>query len=329
MGRFGVGSAIAVMLVLMIFGVSFGWINVHPTEVAVVVEKMAHKVDPMPRGIGYHVFNRWATDMVVYTVSARPFPKNVEKSEKSDEYTMVLKTNDGQKIDIDMTIIYSLRANEVPLLHQQVGPNYESQIILPQLNSEARLTIGEFSAEQIYQGLVRDAIQEKVKEKLIKSLSTYPAIQIQNALLRHFKFSPEFEKAIEEKKLASQRIEINKNLALAAEENAKKMEADARGEKLKIIQGAQGDAEAKHINADAEKYRLEAIAAGNLANFKAEAEGKRLLTEAMGGGQNVVALAFAERIPDKLQIYAYPVGEHSTSIMDVSGLFKNMLTKRE
>lgn len=52
---------------LVIFGVvSFGWIDVHPTEVAVEINKVAGKVSEKPLGVGYHFYNRWITDMVIY-----------------------------------------------------------------------------------------------------------------------------------------------------------------------------------------------------------------------------------------------------------------------
>jgi hypothetical protein len=54
-----------------------------------------------------------------------------------------------------------------------------------------------------------------------------------------------------------------------------------------------------------------------------------LLSDALGGGQNVVALKFAENIPDKLQIWGLPVGQQSTSLMDVSGIFSQMLKPRQ
>jgi regulator of protease activity HflC (stomatin/prohibitin superfamily) len=327
--RFTAVGVFAIITIVIIM--SFGWVNVDPTEVSVEVNKIAGKVNNTPLGVGYHFFNRWMTDMVVYKVSARSYPADTGANEKSDKYNLDLKTNDGQNIEVDLTIIYSLVATEVPNLHQQVGKNYEDQILLPQVRSEARLVVGSFSAEEIYQGKVRDTIQQEIKRKLETAIAKYPAIQIQDALLRHFAFSPEFEKKIEEKKLKAQQVEINKNSALAEEEEAKRKEAQARGEKLKTIQEAEGRAESAKIEADAERYKLEQEALGKLAIYKAEAEGKRLSADALSGvgGANVVALKFAEKISDKLQIYGYPVGQQSTSIMDVSGLFGSMLKKQE
>ena len=309
---------------------TFGWVNVHPTEVAVEINKVAGKISPIPKGVGYHFYNRWVTDLVIYKVSARAFPNDSLATEgHQNEWNLALKTNDGQNINMDLTILYSLRANDVPALHQGIGPHYEEDILLPQVRSEARLAVGGYNAEQIYQGNVRDEIQTRMRERLQQSLAKYPAILIQDALIRDFRFSPDFERAIEEKKLASQQVEINKNRALAQQEESKRQEAEAVGGKLKAVQDAEGRAQSVKIEADAKRYRLEQEAAGNLAIYQAEAQGKKLLAEALGGGQNVVALKFAENISDKLQIYGYPVGQNTTSIMDVSGVFKNMFGGKE
>jgi regulator of protease activity HflC (stomatin/prohibitin superfamily) len=321
--------AALVALAVIFFISTFGWVNVRPTEVAVEVNKLARKINPMPLGVGYHFYNRWITDMVIYKVSARAFPSDTTASELAKKYNMELKTNDGQNVSVDLTVIYALAPNEVPELHQKIGQNYEDQILLPQIRSEARLSIGGYSAEEIYQGKVRDEIQQSITEKLSKILAKYPSIRIHDALIRHFEFSPDFEKAIEQKKLAAQQIEINKNRAFAQEEEAKRQEAESRGLKLKMIQEAEGGAQSVKIEADAMRYKLEQEAAGNLARFKAEAEGKKLLSDALGGGQNVVALKFAESIPDKLRIYGFPVGQQSTSLMDVSGIFSEMFKKRD
>ncbi len=321
-------GVLAFLGIIIFAVVSFGWVDVHPTEVAVEINKVAGKIGDKPLGVGYHFYNRWITDMVIYKVAARAYPEDTFSSEEAKKYTLELKTNDGQNVQVDLTIIYALDSLAVPLLHQQVGSNYEDQILLPQIRSEARLAIGSYSAEEIYQGKVRDEMQQAIKQKLETVLSKYPAIKIHDALIRHFSFSTDFERAIEQKKLAAQQVEINKNRALAQEEEAKRQEAEARGGKLRAIQEAEGRAQSAKIEADANRYKLEQEAAGNLARLKANAEGQKLLADAVGGGQNVVALKFAENLSDKLQIYGYPVGQQTTSIMDVSGVFGKMFNKQ-
>lgn len=322
------GIGVIVIIFLLVF-MPFGMITVQPNEIAVEVDKVGHKVVDQPQGVGYHLYNRWTTDMVTYVVSARSYPSDTMGNEKGKEYTMDLKTNDGQNIEVDLTVIYALISNEVPKLHAQIGTHYEDQILLPQIRSEARLVIGNYSAEEIYNGKVRDVIQQAIRERLIKVLSKYPAIQVQDALMRHFSFSPQFEQAIEQKKLAAQQVEIFKNQALAQEENAKQQEAKARGGKLQAVQEAEGRAQSAKIEADANRYKLEQEAAGNLARYKADAEGKRLQAEALGGGANVVALEFAKNIPPTMQTFGIPMSGQNSSIMDISGVFGKMFKKEQ
>ena len=330
--RNAVLSAVAFLILVVALGLvgSIGIANVHPTEVAVEVNKIAGLVNPRPLGVGYHFYNRWVTDLVIYQVSARAFPQDSLQTEgHQNAWNLSLKTKDGQNVSMDMTIIYALIGNDVPKLHETVGPNYREQILLPQVRSEARLAVGSFSAEDIYQGTIRDEIQRTIRSKLADAIAKFPAIQIQDALIRDFQFSRDFEAAIEQKKLAAQQVEVNKNRALAQEEEAKRQEAEARGMKLKALQEAEGRAGSAKIEADAERYKLEQEAAGNLALFKAEAEGKRLLTEAMGGGANVVAFEFAQNLSPKLQVWGIPVGANNTSLMDVSGVFGKMFQNKK
>ena len=325
----GIGAAIVAFIVLLGFLLTFGWVNVHPTEVAVEINKVAGKVIEIPKGVGYHFFNRWVTDMVIYKVAARAFPAEQLGEADRKLYVLEVKTKDGQNVVLDLTILYALKANEVPQLHQAVGQNYEDQIILPQIRSEARLAIGAYAAEDIYQGKVRDEIQTEVRRKLSLALSKYPAIQINDTLIRNFSFSVEFEKAIEQKKLAAQQVEININRAKAEEQEAFRKENQAKGEKLKTVQEAEGRAQSAKIEAEANRYKLEQEAAGNLAIYKADAEGKRLQAEALGGGKNVVALKFAESLPPTFKTFVVPVGQNTTSLMDLNGLTKGLFSDKE
>ena len=81
--------AFSLGLLFIFFVASFGWINVQPTEVAVRVDKIKGHIDSEPLGVGYHFFNKWFTDMVIYKVSARSFPSQSMASENQKEYNMV------------------------------------------------------------------------------------------------------------------------------------------------------------------------------------------------------------------------------------------------
>ena len=147
---FTIVFAVISLIICFILLISMGWINVHPTEVAVQINKMAGTVESVPLGVGYQVFNRWKTDMQVYDCAVKSHPEAIEQSEQSKSYTLDLKTRDGQNVNIDLTVLVSLSRSEVPKLHQEVGPLYVQQVLLPQLRSESRIIIGGYAAEERY-----------------------------------------------------------------------------------------------------------------------------------------------------------------------------------
>ncbi|MBU1625969.1 hypothetical protein KKB18_01225 [bacterium] len=285
-------------------------------------------VEPKPFDTGFRVVIPLAQQVDIYSIQARKYEmtKIPEEGEKKGKDDIEFKTIDGQIVYVDVTIIYSLIKDLVPQLHQNVGPDYLNQTLRPTARSTIRNYLGMYTAENIYSGEIRMKVQDQILESLNKSLNVI-GINIASVLIRSFDFADAFEKKIEEKAIAAQEIEINKNNVKAAEELAKKMEAEARGKRLAVVQEAEGYAEKKKLEADADRYEQEQKAKGMLAMALADAEGKGKLADALGGGENVVKLEFARSIPDKLQIWGIPTGQESSSFMDLSGIFKNMLSQ--
>ena len=80
--------AIVGVIALVFLIVTFGWVNIDPTEVGVEVNKIMGKVQDEPLGVGYHFFNRFKTDVKTYKVASRSFPSDVAKSEDEEKYTL-------------------------------------------------------------------------------------------------------------------------------------------------------------------------------------------------------------------------------------------------
>jgi regulator of protease activity HflC (stomatin/prohibitin superfamily) len=108
------GLLAVVFLLVLVF--PFRWVNLEGTEGAVKTLKFKQMVEPEPYGVGLHFYNYWFSSMKRYTISSRAFPGNVAKSEESKQYTMELKTADGQNVNVDMTLQVSLRMKELVLL---------------------------------------------------------------------------------------------------------------------------------------------------------------------------------------------------------------------
>ena len=94
----GIFKIIGLLLLLAVSALllPFGLVMVEPNEVAVEINKLAGKVNPSPLGVGYHFYNRWTTDMVVYKVSARSYPADTMGTEGTKNIIWNLKPTTGR-----------------------------------------------------------------------------------------------------------------------------------------------------------------------------------------------------------------------------------------
>ena len=141
------------------------------------------------------------------------------------------RSEDGQKVTLDISVRYHLSPDEVWELHRDIGEDYHSKIIKPQVRSDARMIISEYPGIDIF-SLRRYEMQQKIEKRIKEALApTY--VIIEEVLVRNIYFSPEFQQAIEQKQIAQQD-------ALRMDYVVKKQEK----EKEKTITLARAEAEA-------------------------------------------------------------------------------------
>ena len=133
-------------------------------------------------------------------------------------------SNNG--LDIRIQVVYRYRPilEELPLLHQQIGPNYESVVITPSVISSIREVIGRYKPEEIYTthtniipGEVFTEAEKRIEGKhifidavIIENISLPPPVQtaiaskhvVEQSLLEY-----EFKLAMEEKERQRKEIE--------------------------------------------------------------------------------------------------------------------------
>ncbi|MDV7340255.1 prohibitin family protein [Terasakiella sp. A23] len=90
----------------------------------------------------------------------RMYRYNVRNQKINDELDVL--TVDGLTVKVDYSIRYYLKAENLPLLHAKVGPNYADVVVKPEVRSTIRTIFGQFRPEEIYTS--QRAIQEQVNE---------------------------------------------------------------------------------------------------------------------------------------------------------------------
>lgn len=297
-----VGAILALSLLIMGMG---GITHVEPGEVGILIKTIGadRGMQKETMSTGTHWVNPWTYDTAIYDTRITQYPLN----------NIQAQTGDGQPITLDMTFTVSLSDDKVPELHQRLGHNYWSRIAQVADSSIKNHTTNQ-SSDTVYTGAGRVNIQNGINSDLAAQFEQYGIKVVAN--LNDLKFqNHEFVAVLEQKAAAAQGEEINKRKAVAAEQEAIRVENEARGQKLKSIQESEGRRESLRLEGEGNRLRDEATAAGNLALAKAKAEGLRLENDALSGvgAKYIASMEWAKFMGPNVKVYGVPTGAPGTS----------------
>jgi prohibitin 2 len=158
-----------------------------------------------------------------------PVEVRVQKAE-SEEIT---SSKDLQVVNTIIAVNYRLDPNDVNKLYQDVGLSFKERVVDPAIGESLKAVTAQYTAEELISK--RSEVSQKVKETLSKKLSTYYMI-LDGINITEFKFSSEFNQAIEQKQIAEQQaLKANLDLQRIEVEAKQKIEqAKAEAESLKL-----------------------------------------------------------------------------------------------
>jgi len=140
-------------------------------------------------------------------------------------------TKDLQVVHTDIVVQYRLHADKVPHIYKEYGLNVDEKVLGPAINEAFKTITARYTSEELVtkRQIVSDEIQQMLKGKVAPF-----DIDVSGISLVNFGFSAEYQKAIEQKVIATQQT------AKAEQDLARiKVEAASRI--------AQADGEAKAI----------------------------------------------------------------------------------
>ena len=85
----------------------------------------------------------------------------------TDTYNAI--SSDGVNLNATLNLRFRLQHDATPTLHQVIGPNY-IRVLGPQIASQMREVIAQYTAEQVY-STARQEIQDKIRELALEKLS--------------------------------------------------------------------------------------------------------------------------------------------------------------
>lgn len=275
-----------------------------------------------PKGVEDHVYAPGSTyfflpfinDWNVFDTKLQNLEMTLspETGDRRIQDDLVFKTTDGNDISLDVIIAYRIDANKAPHILQYVAPDdrtLRDKIVRTVARSKPRDIFGELKTEAFYVAEARETQASKAKDELQKILGPMGII-VEKVLTKDYRFNPEYQKAIEDKKVADQQVEKNKSAQHAATEEYKRKLEETRGEVNKMVADADGEYQKAQIEADVyyEKQALlaEAVTAEGIADAKGVQEMNNAL--AGSGGETIVKLSIAEALQGK-KIILLPVSE--------------------
>jgi regulator of protease activity HflC (stomatin/prohibitin superfamily) len=206
-----------------------------------------------------------------------------------------IQTSDGFFVDVDASILYKIVDPYLVFTHLGAGRAFETNGLMPKAEPVLKQTLGELTTEEFYNSPVRSAKAELTKTLLNQDLSTY-GLQIDQVLVRYFRYTEEIQKNIEEKKLKDQLVFKNQAEAHAATEGAKLKKAIQEGQATVDIKLQEGRAYITTKEAERDLYVRKKRAEADLLVKLADAKKTQLRNEALqgSGSDRMVGLKMAE-----------------------------------
>jgi regulator of protease activity HflC (stomatin/prohibitin superfamily) len=257
---------------------------------------------------------------------------STDKGDRRSRDDLVLKTIDGNDISLDVIIAYRIDPNKAPHILQYVARDdttLRDKIVRTVARSKPRDIFGELKTEAFYVADAREAQAIKAKEALQEILGPM-GVAVEKVLTNDYRFNPEYQKAIEDKKVADQQVEKNKSAQHAAREEYKRKLEEARGEVNKMVADADGQYLKDKIEADVYQEQQQLLAKAIQAEGIAEANGIQEMNNALAGsgGEAIVKLRIAEALQGK-RIVLLPVSEGGMNLKttDINRLIETLGVK--
>jgi regulator of protease activity HflC (stomatin/prohibitin superfamily) len=178
-------SVVAVVVLLLIFGSQMFYV-LKPGERGVIFKQFSGGLDKENiLSPGFQVIAPW-NELIRYDV----------KEQKSEE-TMDVLDKGGLSINVDVTIIFNPFFDKIGDLHENIGVNYVSVMLIPNARSAVRAVTGRYTAEEIY-STKRAEVEAEIIISTRKALAD-KNIDMKDLLIRSITLPEKIKQAIESK----------------------------------------------------------------------------------------------------------------------------------
>jgi prohibitin 2 len=231
--RFGCTTLGIIGAVLIVAGYLLLSLNtVPPGHVGVVVQLGQVLPNTLPPGLYFRPF----LIQNVIDFETRVKPHNFRAIDAaSREY---------QSVKLTGTLNFSVDGQQADDLYTRVGLDFADRVIDSAFADIVKEVVPQYGVGEIL--AKRDEIRAATKERMQAALGRYGII-VEDVYLADISFSPEYAQAIEQKQVAQQAVEREREVLNQRRIQAEQAEAQAKGEAAAEVARAQGAAQANKL----------------------------------------------------------------------------------
>jgi regulator of protease activity HflC (stomatin/prohibitin superfamily) len=253
---------VIIVLVVVIGLLSSTIIFVPPDQTGVVISRITsggYRPQPLQSGLHFVVpllenVEKYSKARQTYTMSA-----SAEEGQRPGDDSIRARTNDGQEVFVDASVIYTIDPANVVNLHITWQNRYTEELVRPLVRGVIRDAASQYGIEEIV-STKRSELEASITEQLTIKMAENDLI-MEDFVLRDIHFSEEYAVAVEQKQIAEQQALQAEFVVESKRQEAEQARQIAQGRADAIVIEAKGDAEARLINAEAEAKANELIAA--------------------------------------------------------------------
>ncbi len=255
-----------IVLALVLTTVSAGLIFIQPTDRGVVITVAEGGVRDEALQPGLNWVIPFLENVITYPISRQTYTMSIAPEEgmiRGDD-SVEARTSDGQVVRVDASVIFSIDPSQTVEQHIKWNGLYIDNLIRPVSRGLIRDAVSQFAIEEVY-STERFALSELIRIAMEKSLAEGGLI-LNEFVLRNIAFSPEYADSVEQKQIAEQLAQQAAFVVEQREQEAEQARKVAQGLADAVVIGAEGQALARVIQAEAEKEALDLIASALRGN---------------------------------------------------------------
>jgi len=188
-----------------------------------------------------------------------------------------LPSKEGLTIRSEISILYRMKPEAAPKIIQNIGLNYESEVILPVFRSASADVTAKFLAKDMHSG-ERGQIEQAIRKQMTDILEPKGFV-IDNVLMKSINLPSGLARTIEEKLQAEQEAQRMEFVKEREKRDAERRIIEAEGKKEIARIQAEGERNASIIQAEGRKSIIEIEALGKANAMKIEATAVKMAND--------------------------------------------------